>query len=495
MALKNSTALLTTSLATIYSCAAGIQASAHGIVFTNISSADANITLTYYQASTATTYTLADGYVITAEKTDSWPKPLNMAAGDYLQAKASTGSAISIVVSIYEDTSSVAIGFTPVGTWSSTSTYSKNDVVSYNGSSYAASQSHSNQTPDTSPSYWTLISQKGIDGAGFTSGTQNGVVYAATSSTFGTTGVGTAGQALVSTGSGAPAFTSLTLENLPDAWIKRAVKCATTANITLSGTQTIDGIAVVAGDRVLVKGQSTPSQNGIYVVSTTAWSRATDANTSSYIAGAQVSVDQGTVNGGAVFDTDFKSTDTLGTTNMTWYRVVDTNYLSTWAGNKLYYRKNTATTLSSNNTAQSWLGLTNGVTVAASTVYRYRGFFNLTTTGTTSHTEALLFGGTATLTNITSHFLRTTNSTTATSPFSAKATAATATVITGALTTAQDVNYYVEGTIAVNAAGTISPQIQFSAAPGGTSTVVLGAYFELEPIGASGSNSTNGTWA
>ena len=47
---------------------------------------------------------------------------------------------------------------------------------------------------------------------------------------------------------------------------KQAVQAATTANITLSGTQTIDGVAVVAGNYVLVKNQTTSSQNGVYVV-------------------------------------------------------------------------------------------------------------------------------------------------------------------------------------------------------------------------------------
>jgi hypothetical protein len=56
-------------------------------------------------------------------------------------------------------------------------------------------------------------------------------------------------------------------------------RVATTANITLSGTQTIDGVAVVAGNRVLVKNQTTTSQNGIYVVATGAWTRATDSDT------------------------------------------------------------------------------------------------------------------------------------------------------------------------------------------------------------------------
>ena len=56
----------------------------------------------------------------------------------------------------------------------------------------------------------------------------------------------------------------LTLEKFPDAWAKSSVKAATTANITLSGTQTIDGVALIAGDRVLVKNQNTGSQNGYY---------------------------------------------------------------------------------------------------------------------------------------------------------------------------------------------------------------------------------------
>lgn len=129
---------------------------------------------------------------------------------------------------------------------------------------------------------------------------------------------------------GTPTFRLLTLEDIPDAWTKRSVTVATTANITLSGTQTIDGVAVVAGNRVLVKNQTTASQNGIYVVAAGAWTRALDADTSSKIAGAVVNVDSGTTNGGKIFDTDFKSSDTLGTTAMSWYSFLDTS--STYTG-------------------------------------------------------------------------------------------------------------------------------------------------------------------
>ena len=113
------------------------------------------------------------------------------------------------------------------------------------------------------------------------------------------------------------------------------VKAATTANITLSGTQTIDGIALVAGDRALVKDQTTTSQNGVYIVSATAWTRAADADTAAKMAGAAVAVSSGTVNGGFTWDSDFKSTDTLGTTALTWARVVDTGLASSVAPNNI----------------------------------------------------------------------------------------------------------------------------------------------------------------
>jgi len=60
--------------------------------------------------------------------------------------------------------------------------------------------------------------------------------------------------------------------------VKASVRVATVANITLSGAQTIDGVAVIAGDRVLVKDQSIGSQNGIYDAASGAWIRSSDAD-------------------------------------------------------------------------------------------------------------------------------------------------------------------------------------------------------------------------
>lgn len=58
--------------------------------------------------------------------------------------------------------------------------------------------------------------------------------------------------------------------------IKVAVQVATTGNITLSGLQTIDGVVVASGDRVLVRSQTAPAENGIYNADSGNWSRAID---------------------------------------------------------------------------------------------------------------------------------------------------------------------------------------------------------------------------
>lgn len=97
----------------------------------------------------------------------------------------------------------------------------------------------------------------------------------------------------------------------------RLVRAATTGAITLSGTQTIDGVACVAGDRVLVHNQGVFSgnnyDNGIWVVAAGAWTRATDADTAAELAGVRVAVLEGSNFAGMIFETTFQSTDTLGT--------------------------------------------------------------------------------------------------------------------------------------------------------------------------------------
>lgn len=99
---------------------------------------------------------------------------------------------------------------------------------------------------------------------------------------------------------------------------KASVRVVANANITLSGTQTIDSVAVVANDRVLVRGQSTGSQNGVYVVAAGAWSRATDADATGEITpGAFWFVEEGTLYGKTQWRVENTGTVTLGSTSIT----------------------------------------------------------------------------------------------------------------------------------------------------------------------------------
>lgn len=103
--------------------------------------------------------------------------------------------------------------------------------------------------------------------------------------------------------------------------IKAPCRAATTANITLSGEQTIDGIACVTGDRVLVKNQTNGVQNGIYVVDTGTWDRAQDFDGSLDVAqGTQVRVNQGSVNAGGNFVLDTLDPISIDTTSLSFSR-------------------------------------------------------------------------------------------------------------------------------------------------------------------------------
>jgi hypothetical protein len=98
---------------------------------------------------------------------------------------------------------------------------------------------------------------------------------------------------------------------------KNPVRAATTANVTLSGAQTVDGVSLVAGERVLVKDQSTASQNGIYVVAAGSWSRALDADTNADVkAGLLVFVNEGTANGDTMFALTTNDPIVVGTTGL-----------------------------------------------------------------------------------------------------------------------------------------------------------------------------------
>lgn len=97
---------------------------------------------------------------------------------------------------------------------------------------------------------------------------------------------------------------------------KDACVVATTANITLSGTQTIDGVGVIAGDRVLVKDQTDQKENGIYIVAAGAWSRSADFDSGSEVVAATVVIDKGTSQKETQWTLTTDAPIVIGTTNL-----------------------------------------------------------------------------------------------------------------------------------------------------------------------------------
>ncbi|WP_258379369.1 phage tail-collar fiber domain-containing protein [Pseudomonas protegens] len=106
------------------------------------------------------------------------------------------------------------------------------------------------------------------------------------------------------------------IEALAKLDFKHSAVVATTANIALSGIQTIDGVLLPADARVLVKNQTQAKDNGLYVVSSTGvWTRAQDADTSLEVTpGLFVSIEKGTVNGDSVWQLVTDGPIVLGTT-------------------------------------------------------------------------------------------------------------------------------------------------------------------------------------
>jgi microcystin-dependent protein len=100
--------------------------------------------------------------------------------------------------------------------------------------------------------------------------------------------------------------------------VKTPCRCATTGNITLIGLQTIDGIALASGDRVLVRQQGDPKTNGIWSADTGAWVRARDFDGArDATRGTMVFVTDGATYGSVFFTLDTPSPIRYGTDNIT----------------------------------------------------------------------------------------------------------------------------------------------------------------------------------
>jgi len=107
-------------------------------------------------------------------------------------------------------------------------------------------------------------------------------------------------------------------------------ECATTANVNLTNGleagDTIDGVTLVAGDRVLVKDQSDATENGLYLaVSSGAASRDPEHDTIAELSGGMVVVNQGTANDNKIFLCTTDSDGSIGSTNITYVVITPSN--------------------------------------------------------------------------------------------------------------------------------------------------------------------------
>jgi hypothetical protein len=99
---------------------------------------------------------------------------------------------------------------------------------------------------------------------------------------------------------------------------KKPVRAAASSNLTLSGLQTVDGIALAAEERVLAYGQTDSAENGIYSASTGAWARTKDFDgTSDWCRGTLIPVASGTVNAAKIFRVTSADPVDVGETDIT----------------------------------------------------------------------------------------------------------------------------------------------------------------------------------
>jgi hypothetical protein len=114
---------------------------------------------------------------------------------------------------------------------------------------------------------------------------------------------------------------------------KASVRVATTENVALTGTPSIDGISIVAGNRVLVKNQTVATQNGIYIVAADAWVRSSDFDQDQEVtAGVFFFVEEGVTNGDAGFVLTTNNQVTIGVSELTFTQFSGTGQIVAGSG-------------------------------------------------------------------------------------------------------------------------------------------------------------------
>jgi hypothetical protein len=166
---------------------------------------------------------------------------------------------------------------------------------------------------------------------------------------------------------------------------KDTVRVASTANVALTGLVAIDGVTPLANDRILLKNQTAPAENGIWLAASGAWARAMDAAAAADLLNAAVFVSEGTVNADTAWVMTTNAPITVGTTGLTWAQF----------GAGAVYSAGAGLTLTGNTFD---VGAGSGITVAADTVavdtaiIATRSYVDTAVTGVTKKFAASLTG-------------------------------------------------------------------------------------------------------
>ena len=270
---------------------------------------------------------------------------------------------------------------------------------------------------------------------------------------------------------------------------KASVAVATIgSNITLSGEQTIDGV-LTSASRILVKDQTTASANGIYVTNASAWTRATDFNTTGQVVtGTRVLVTGGTYNINTTWSVTSTGTLTIGSSSIDFNGgLVDTEMFVTSLSD--------FTLTNSVATAQAIFTSANAtLALKGSTTYFFEGQLQFST-GTVTHTTALGFATTSAVTSsayLAELWSTTSGTISTTAPSFLNVTSTSATTL-NATSAATFTTIRVRGNIRTNAATAITPQITFGAGPTGTCVTKADSYLRIWPVGSS-TVVASGTW-